>query len=41
MDSSILYLRWLSYVAVIAVFVGIMFATFGEAIVLIMENVGK
>ncbi|MGI2261432.1 hypothetical protein [Shewanella sp. GXUN23E] len=41
MDSGILYLRWLSYIAVIAVFFGILFATFGEAIVLIMENVGR
>ncbi|ABL99982.1 conserved hypothetical protein [Shewanella amazonensis SB2B] len=39
MDNGQRYLRWLSYVAVIAVFVGIMFATLGKAFLIVLDNV--
>lgn len=33
------YFQWLTYVAIICVFGGIMFATFGEAALLIFKNI--
>ncbi|AZQ10579.1 hypothetical protein STH12_01460 [Shewanella khirikhana] len=39
MDNGQRYLRWLSYMAVIAVFAAIMFATLGKAFLVVFENV--
>ncbi|WP_287947621.1 hypothetical protein [Shewanella sp.] len=39
MDSGWRYFQWLSYVVVICAFGGIMFATFGEAALIILQNI--
>ena len=39
MDSGWRYFQWLSYVVIICVFGGIMFATFGEAALIILQNI--
>ncbi|EDP98778.1 hypothetical protein [Shewanella benthica] len=39
MDSGWRYFQWLSYVVVICSFGGIMFATFSEATLIILQNI--
>ncbi|WP_394393024.1 hypothetical protein [Shewanella woodyi] len=39
MDAGRRYFQWLTYVAVICLFGAIMFATFGEAAILVFKNV--
>ncbi|WP_028775134.1 hypothetical protein [Shewanella waksmanii] len=38
MNKGSRYFQWLAYVAVICVFGGIMFATFGEALWVVLQN---
>ncbi|WP_258405933.1 hypothetical protein [Shewanella acanthi] len=39
MDKGQRYFRWLSYTAVIAVFIAVMLATLGKAVLIVLENV--
>ncbi|BAJ02262.1 DUF2474 domain-containing protein [Shewanella violacea] len=39
MDSGRRYFQWLSYMVIICAFGVIMFATFGEAAIIILKNI--
>ncbi len=38
MDNGGRYFQWLTYVVIICIFVAVMLATFGKAIMLVMKN---
>ncbi|WP_266097117.1 hypothetical protein [Shewanella cyperi] len=38
MDNGQRYIRWLSYMAIIAVFAGILLTTLGKAVFIVLDN---